>query len=125
VERDGERLMTVTLRLEGELGSEYASRAGDDQRLCLDAGVVHPAVWPSLGNHVFHRQLVRGPWIHTRSIVRHHALAPAGVEAEVSTTVVERFMRNGERAIADVVIRVDGRIVATVEHEAIIDLNPA
>jgi len=55
--------------------------------------------------------------------VRHHALVPEGSEAEVSTTVVERFQRSGERAVADVVIRVEGRVVATIEHEAIIDLS--
>lgn len=122
-DRPGEVLQPVTIRLEGEYGSGYADRAGDGQRACLDAGVVHPAVWPALGNYVFHRQLARGSWIHTRSIVRHHALVPEGSEAEVSTTVVERFQRSGERALADVVIRVDGRVVASIEHEAIIDLS--
>lgn len=123
VERPGEQLDMVNIVLQGEYGSGYAERAGDAQRLCLDAGVVHPAVWPALGNYVFHRQLARGSWIHTRSIVRHHALVPEGSEAEVSTTVAERLFRSGERAIADVVIRVDGQVVATLEHEAIIDLS--
>ena len=122
VPRDGERLETVSLTLEGEYGSGYADRAGDGQRACLDAGAVHPAVWPALGNYVFHRQVVRGSWIHTRSIVRHHALVPEGSVADIATTVVERFQRSGERAIADVVITVDGAVVASIEHEAIIDL---
>lgn len=123
--RAGEDLRTVTVPLVGEYGSEYAERAGDDLDVCRRAGVVHPAVWPALANYVFHRQLVRGSWIHTRSIVRHHALAPEGREAEISTRVIERFRRSGERAIADVTVRVDGVVVATIEHEAIIDLSPA
>ena len=109
--RAGEPLETVTLSLVGQYGAEYGARAGDDQPICLNAGVVHPAVWPALANYVFHRQLARGSWIHTRSIVRHFAQVPQGVEAEIATTVVERFFRNGERVIADVTITVDGTVV--------------
>jgi len=118
--RPGEALAPVTLPLEDEYGAGYAARAGDDQADCDAAGVVHPAVWPALANFVFHRQLARGSWVHTRSIVRHRGLALPGSEAEVSTVVIRRFHRRGERAVADVVIRVDGAIVATLEHEAII-----
>jgi len=121
-QRPGEQLTEVTVRLDGEYGADYAARAGDEQSVCEDAGVVHPAVWPALANFVFHNQLARGSWIHTRSVVRHGALAPAGAEAVVSTTVLRRFRRRGERVVAEVVVRIEGTIVATVEHEAIIDL---
>jgi acyl dehydratase len=121
--RQGETLAPVTVRLEGKYGADYAARAGDDQQDCVAAGVVHPAIWPALANYVFHRQLARGSWVHTRSIIRHQGLAISGAEAEVSTVVVGRFHRNGERAVADVVIRVDGAIVATLEHEAIVDTS--
>jgi acyl dehydratase len=121
-QRPGERLALLKVRLEGEYGSGYAAKAGDDLPLCADAGVVHPAVWPALANDIFHNQLARGAWVHTRSVVRHFALVPAGAEAEVSTVVVRRWWRRGERAVADVMIRVEDEIVATVEHEAIIDL---
>jgi acyl dehydratase len=121
--RPGEVLRDVGLRLEGEYGSDYGLRAGDEQMLCQDAGVVHPGVWPALANYVFQHQLARPPWVHTRSLVRHHGLVPTGVDADVSTVVVQRFHRGGERVLADVVIRVDGTVVATVEHEAIIDLT--
>lgn len=122
-ERSGEALRTVTVALTGEYGSQYAARAGDASDPCAAAGFVHPAVWPALANYVFHRQLVRGSWIHTRSIVRHHGLVAEGADAEIATTVIERFQRGGERAIADVVISVKGSVVATIEHEAIIDLD--
>jgi MaoC like domain len=119
--RPGERLEAMVVRLEGEYSSRYAVLAGDDYSI---DGFVHPAVWLALANYVFHRQLARGSWIHTRSIVSHHALVADGAEASIATTVVERFVRSGgERAIADVVIEVDNNIVATIEHEAIIDLN--
>lgn len=123
--RPGERLPDYHLRLGGELGPDYGVRAGDDLEVCPLAGVVHPAVWPAVANNVFHQHLVRGPWVHTRSTVSHRGLVHGGAEIVVSTTVVERFHRSGERAIADVVIRADGAVVAHLEHEAIIDLSGA
>jgi hypothetical protein len=121
-ERPGEALESVTLRLEGQYGADYGIQAGDEQSVCVDANVVHPAVWPSLANYIFHHQLARGPWVHTRSIVRHHALARPGRDADVSAVVVRRDHRHGDRVIADVTIRVEGTVVATLEHEAIVDL---
>ena len=120
--RDGEPLDEHRVELRGEWGSDYGSRAGDDLSLCADLGVVHPAVWPALANNVVHLQVARGSWIHTRSIIRHHALAPAGALAIVRSTVVRRFASHGERAVLDVEIEVAGTIVATLEHEAIVAL---
>ena len=120
--RAGEVLDTRRIRLEGEWGADYGLRAGDAFTLCTDAGVAHPAVWPALANHLVHTQVARGAWIHTRSIVRHHATAPAGATAEVEGTVVNRFESHGERAVLDVRITVDGVVVATLEHEAIVAL---
>lgn len=119
--RSGEALRTREIRLEGEFGDEYGSRAGDDLALYALEGVVHPAVWPALANHVVHTDVARGPWIHTRSVIRHHGLARVGSIAQVHAVVVERFHRSGDRAILDVRIEVDGEPVATLEHEAIID----
>lgn len=118
--RTGEVLKPEVITLEGEYSSQYAARAGDDFDM---EGFVHPAVWLALANYVFHRQLARGSWIHTRSIVQHHALVLDGADAAVATTVVERFVRNGERAIAEIAITVNGAVVATIEHEAIVDLT--
>jgi acyl dehydratase len=119
-----ERLEALEVDLVGEFGSSYAARAGDDYPGFQDAGIVHPAVWPALANSVFHTQLARGSWIHTRSLVAHHSLAKEGSRAVVETTVVQRVVgRTGERAIAEVTIYVEGRVVATLEHEAIVDLN--
>ena len=119
--RLGEPLRTREIRLEGEFGHEYGSRAGDDLALYAREGVVHPAVWPALANHIVHVDVARGSWIHTRSIIRHHALARVGSVAQLHAAVVERFHRSGDRAMLDVRIEVDGEPVATLEHEAIID----
>jgi hypothetical protein len=120
--RSGEVLRTRQIALDGELGAEYGVRAGDDLDVFVRLGLVHPAVWPALANHIVHVDVARGAWIHTRSIIRHHGIARAGATATVHAVVVERFDRSGERAVLDVRIDVDGRPVATLEHEAIIAL---
>ncbi len=120
--RPGESLPSRQIRLDGEWGSDYASRAGDDLALFAQHGWVHPAVWPALANQVVHADVARGSWIHTRSIVRHHAVAPAGALAEVHAVVVRRFEAHGERAVLDVRIEIDGVVMATLEHEAIVAL---
>lgn len=120
--RDGERLPSRSVRLEGELGSDYGERAGEHLALYAEHRVVHPAVWPAIGNLVVHRDVARGSWIHARTIVRHHALAHAGQVASVHAVVVRRFERHGESAMLDVHIEVDGTLVASLEHEAIVAL---
>ncbi len=121
VEPAGERLESFEVRLEDEYGSEYGARAGDYEAP-IPAGVVHPAVWPALANSLFHDQLARGSWVHVRSSIRHSSVAREGSTAEVSGTVLRRFQKNGERVVADVVIRVNGELVATIDHEAIVDV---
>ena len=121
--RDGEVLRTRQIRLDDEFGSDYGWNTGDDLGLYRELGIVHPAVWPALANVVVHADVARGSWIHMRSIVRHHAVAPAGALADVHAVVVRRYRRSGERAVLDVRIEVDGRPVATLEHEAIVDLS--
>ena len=118
-----ESLTPMTVDLDGEFDPDYALRAGDDLALFRSAGVAHPGLWPRLANRVFHEQLVRGSWIHTRSHIRHRALAPSGSRATVSGVVVDRFVRRGLRAIAELDITVDGVVVASIEHEAIIDVT--
>lgn len=119
--RPGEELEPTAVILDGQWGSDYGWRAGDDLSIYAERGVVHPAAWPALANHITHAQVVRGSWIHTRSLIRHHALAPVGAAAFIRATVIDRFTRPaGERAVLDVTIDVEGIRVATIEHEAIV-----
>lgn len=120
--RPGEPLRRRSVVLDGEYGSGYGSRAGDGWSFYADHGVTHPAVWPALANLVVGADVARGPWIHTRSIIRHHGVARAGATALIDAVVVRRFESHGERAVLDVRITVDGQIVATLEHEAIVAL---
>ena len=120
--RTGEAMPEMQFELRGEWGSDYGLRLGDDHTLCSANDVVHPAVWPALANQVFQHHVARGQWIHTRSIIRHHGLAASGSIATVNTVIVRRFEQGGERAIADVHIAIDGKVVASLEHEAIISV---
>jgi acyl dehydratase len=118
-----ERLPTITAELTGEFGFDYGLRAGEHLDLYVDRRIVHPAVWSAMGNLVMRTFLVRGPWIHTRSLVRHHAVAHDGDVADLSSGVVRRFThRHGESAVIEVRIEVRGRLVASLEHEAIVSL---
>lgn len=121
--REGERLPSRRITLDGQFGADYGRRAGDDLELYLERGIVHPAVWPAIANRVYSADLVDGSWIHTRSIIRHHAIGPAGASVDVHATVVDRFDRHGERAVCDIVIEHEGTVLATLEHEAIVRLS--
>lgn len=116
-------LRPMRVRLEGEYGSDYAVRAGDDDGVCANSGAVHPAVWPALANHLVHRQLARGSWIHTRSRIVHRGIARHGDTAVVAAEELRRFQRSGERVVLWVQIRAGDRLVAELEHEAIIQVD--
>ncbi len=120
--RSGEDLEPVEVSLAGEFGDRYGVDVGDPLDLYTREGVVHPAVWPALANHVVHTQVARGSWVHVRSAVVHHAAVPVGRPAVVRAAVVRRFERGGERAVLDVRVEVDDEPVASIEHEAIVAL---
>jgi acyl dehydratase len=121
--RDGERLPSRRFTLGEEFSADYGERAGDDLSLYRDLGIAHPVTWLQIANRIMSIELVEGPWIHTRSIVRHHAPGRIGATVDVHATVVERSQRGGTRATVDVVIEHEGRPITTLEHEAIVNLN--
>ena len=120
--RDGEVLPSKEFQLIDTFSCDYGSRAGDEFPFYADRGLVHPAVWPALANDIVYNYVARGSWVHMRSIIRHHATAPVGANAELRSVVVRRFESYGERAVLDVHIVVGGQVVASLEHEAIVAL---
>jgi hypothetical protein len=120
--RDGEVLPSKEFQLIDTFSCDYGSRAGDDLSFFADRGIVHPAVWPALSNDIVYNYVARGSWVHMRSIIRHHATATVGATAELRSVVVKRFESHGERAVLDVHIVVEGQVVASLEHEAIVAL---
>ncbi len=121
--RLGEDLDPISVPLSSSWHS-YAARAGDSLELLTDHGIVHPVIWPVLANEIVHHQLARGPWVHTRSRIQHHGRAAVATTVEVTATVIDRYMtRAGERAVVDVRVQHDGRLLAAIEHEALIALT--
>jgi acyl dehydratase len=121
--RDGERLETRTFTPRVEW-SDYGDRLGDSDGRYGERRLIHPAAWVAFANDVFHTQLVNGSWIHTRSLVAYHGTVTLGDAITIETTVIDRFTsRAGKRAIADVRITSGGRPVASIEHEAVIELE--
>lgn len=122
-ERDGERLPSIDLVLDDEWAS-YGTRSGDPLAAYAERGIAHPAVWPSLGNRVFKQHLVRGSWVHTRSLITHVALAVRDTPIRIDSTVVDRFeTRAGRRAVVDCRVRdEDDKLLCVIEHEALIEL---
>lgn len=125
VRRAGDALPSRRFTLGIDFSADYGERAGDDLAIYREQQIMHPVVWPAIANRIMSTDLVFGPWIHTRSIIRHHAPAPIGATVDVHATVVERYERGGSRAIIDVLVELDGAPLATLEHEAIIDLSTA
>ena len=120
--RPGEALDSYECVL-GRSWIDYGERGGDDCGLYREHSIAHPVAWLKIANRFFAEQLVSGSWIHVRSTVAHHGTATLGSSITADAVVVDRFdSRAGRRAIADVRIQADHELVATVEHEAIIDL---
>ena len=119
---DGVRLEPLVVLL-GDRWSGYARRAGEDLGLYGDENLIHPAVWPSLANRVFATQLIDGAWVHTRSRIRHLGEAHPDDTVVVESWEIDRFTtRAGERAVVDMRMTIDDRLVCAVEHEAIVRL---
>ena len=120
--RDGEDFAPWEFELT-EDRARYGIRAGDDLPLYDELEIAHPALWPTLANGLFKRELVTGPWIHTRSRIHHQGLARVGDEMRVESRLVDRFdSRAGERALVDIAFYANDEPVAMVEHEAVVTL---
>lgn len=118
----GVRLDPLVVEL-GDRWTGYAARAGEDFALYEREQLVHPSLWPSLANRVFATQLVDGSWVHTRSRIRHLGPVALGETVVIESWEIDRFStRAGERAVVDLRMTVDERLVAAVEHEAVVRL---
>jgi acyl dehydratase len=122
-ERTGSVLEPIEFDL-GQSWCDYGARAGDDCPLYAHHQIAHPTSWPRIANAFFHDQVVTGPWIHVRSRIAHHGVARVGSTMRATATIAERFdSRAGKRAILDVRITADRELVATLDHEAIIEIR--
>jgi acyl dehydratase len=84
--------------------------------------LVHPGWWPSIANRVVSGNFLVGPWIHTRSEIRHLRPALPGGVYHGYGQIVEAFEKRGhEYATVDVLIT-DGQDtpVVRIKHTAIV-----
>lgn len=122
-EPQGQRLEPL-VEVMTDVWTGYAARCGEGLGLYDDENLVHPVVWPSLGNRVFKLQLVDGPWVHTRSRIRHLGPVRPGDTVVIESWEIDRFAtRAGERAVVDMRMTVDDELVVAIEHEAIVRMG--
>jgi acyl dehydratase len=88
--------------------------------------LVHPGWWPSVANRVLSANFRLGPWIHTRSEIRHLAPALPGGTYRAYGEIVEAFEKRGHEYVTADVLIADGADapVARVRHTAIVVVAP-
>lgn len=87
---------------------------------------VHPGWWPSLGNRVLSANFRLGPWMHTRSEIRHLAPAHPGGVYRAYGKIVEAYEKRGHEYVTADVLIADGndQPVARLRHTAIVVIAP-
>ena len=67
-----------------------------------------------------------GPWIHVGSDVQHHSAVVDGETISARGIVVAEWAHKGHRFVRldVVVVTVDGRVVARIDHTAIYEPRP-
>ena len=93
-------------------------REGASDRLPL----MHPGAWPSIANRVLSSNFQLGPWIHTRSEIRHLAPARVGGMYTAYGVLTEAFEKRGHQYVTADVLVTDGddEPVVRVLHTAIV-----
>jgi acyl dehydratase len=84
--------------------------------------LVHPGWYPGAANRMLSQNFRLGPWIHTRSEIRHLAPAMAGGTYHAYGRIIDAFEKRGhEYVTADVLIADAGnQPVARITHTAIV-----
>ena len=86
------------------------------------APLVHPGWWPSIANRVLSANFRLGPWMHTRSEIRHLAPALPGGTYHAYGAIVEAFEKRGHEYVTADVLITDGadEPVVRMRHTAIV-----
>jgi acyl dehydratase len=104
----------------------YLDEVGETLPLYAEDGVAHPGWLLQMANEVLGGNVTLGPWIHVGSDVQHHSVVSDGEAISARGIVVAEWAHKGHRFVRlDVVIlTVDGRVVARVDHTAIYEPRP-
>ncbi|MFP6583598.1 MAG: hypothetical protein VCD00_13730 [Candidatus Hydrogenedentota bacterium] len=107
---------------EGESG-KFLEDMRDSQELYVGAdGLMHPALLPHQANQILVRNVALGPWIHTASDVRHHALPNPGELLSLRGKIAHAYEKRGhDIAVMDLALLGDEeRLITHLTHTAII-----
>lgn len=123
----GRRLSSHPLHLTREKHEHYLADIRETEPLYAREQIVHPSWMLRLSNSALKDNVRLAAWIHTGSVIRHHALARAGSTLAAHAVVKANDERKGHRFVdLDVVIVADeARVVAQVMHTAIYRLRSA
>lgn len=123
----GAPLPPVLLDAGPEATARYLDEIDDHQPLFRERSpfggpLVHPGWYPHIGNQVISRNFLVGPWIHTRSEIRHLAPAQVGGTYRAYGQLIAAFEKRGHEYVTADVLIADGadRPVARVAHTAIV-----
>jgi acyl dehydratase len=90
------------------------------------APLIHPGWWPSVANRVISANFRLGPWIHTRSEIRHLAPAHPGGVYRAYGEITDAFEKRGHEYVSADVLIVNGadQPVVRMKHTAIVVVAP-
>jgi acyl dehydratase len=123
----GVPLPPVLMPADVETIARYLDGIDEHDPLFRDASpygppLVHPGWWPNVANRVLSANFRLGPWIHTRSEIRHLAPALPGGVYHAWGQIVEAFEKRGHEYVSADVLISDGseEAVVRMRHTAIV-----
>lgn len=103
-----------------ELGLTHIEKIREDKSLFDDGVIANPAYLLRRANYILAGHVRLGPWIHSESEVRLHALLNDGEELETRATVADNFEKGGHLIVAlDFTISSGAKLVMSGRHWAI------
>ena len=124
---DGHVLGTIEFEFDGEHFQGESGSFLDDmqetQKLYRGKkGVLHPALIPHLANQILARNVALGPWIHTASNVRHHAIPEWNESLSLRGKISHAYENRGhDIAVMNLALFGDQeRLITHLTHTAII-----
>ncbi|MCA1712813.1 MAG: hypothetical protein LC789_14710 [Actinobacteria bacterium] len=104
---------------------EYLDAVCEPSQLYREQGFAHPGLLLRLVNLVLMRNVALGPWVHTASSCRLHAVARQPAQMQVRGLVTDLYERGGHAYVRyDAVVLADEQPVMSVDHTAIYRLAP-
>lgn len=103
-----------------DLGGEHLDHVREDAALFDNGNLCNPAYMLRRVNYILATNVMLGPWIHSESDIRLHALLHHGQVLDTRARVTDNFERNGHLTVAlDFAVLADGAPAMTGRHWAI------